>query len=47
MCETCQDFKYPHCHRCGCAAPVAPINCDVCFLPYTPAEMASGKRECK
>jgi len=45
-CETCQDFKCPHCHRCGCTAPASPEKCGTCFLPYTPAEMASGKHEC-
>lgn len=45
-CETCQDFKCPHCHRCGCTAPAPPEKCGTCFLPYTPAEMASGKHEC-
>ncbi|BBZ60649.1 ImmA/IrrE family metallo-endopeptidase [Mycobacterium sp. TJFP1] len=45
-CETCQDFKCPHCHRCGCTAAVPPEKCGTCFLPYTPAEMASGNHEC-
>lgn len=45
-CETCQDFKCPHCHRCGCTAPAPPEKCGTCFLPYTPAEMASGNHEC-
>ncbi|MFV8167731.1 ImmA/IrrE family metallo-endopeptidase [Mycobacterium sp. 134] len=45
-CENCQDFKCPHCQRCGCTAPAAPTKCGTCFLPYTPAEMASGKHEC-
>lgn len=45
-CESCQDFKCPHCRRCGCTAPAAPTECGKCFLPYTPAEMESGKHEC-
>lgn len=45
-CESCQDFKCPYCHRCGCTAPAAPTKCGTCFLPYTTAEMASGKHEC-
>lgn len=45
-CESCQDFKCPYCHRCACTAPVPPTKCGTCFLPYTPAEMASGKHEC-
>lgn len=45
-CDTCKDFKCPHCSRCGCTAPAPPTKCDTCFLPYTPAEMASGKHEC-
>lgn len=45
-CETCQDFKCPHCHRCGCTAPVRPTMCPSCFQPYTPAQMASGNHEC-
>ena len=31
-CETCQDFKCPHCHRCGCTAPAPPEKCG-CRLP--------------
>jgi hypothetical protein len=45
-CETCQDLKCPHCHRCSCAALERPTRCDMCFMPYTPAEMTSGKYEC-
>lgn len=45
-CDTCKDFKCPHCSLCGCTAPAPPTRCDTCFLPYTPAEMASGKHEC-
>lgn len=45
-CDNCQDFKCPHCNRCGCTAPAPPTKCGTCFLPYTPAEMSSGKHEC-
>jgi hypothetical protein len=45
-CGTCQEFKCPHCHRCSCTAPDRPTRCGTCFMPYTPAEMASGKHEC-
>jgi hypothetical protein len=45
-CETCQDFKCPRCHRCGCTAPERPTTCTSCFMAYTPAEMASGNHEC-
>jgi len=45
-CETCQGFLCPHSHRCGCALLARPITCTACFMPYTPAEMASGNHEC-
>jgi hypothetical protein len=45
-CATCQGFKCPHCHRCGCAVFQRPAMCATCFMPYTPAEMASGNHEC-
>lgn len=45
-CETCQGFRCPRCQRCGCTAPERPTTCTACFMPYTPAEMASGNHEC-
>ena len=45
-CEICQGFRCPHCHRCGCALLARPITRTACFMPYTPAEMASGNHEC-
>lgn len=45
-CETCQNFKCPHCHRCGCIASEGPTTCTSCFMAYTPSEMASGNHEC-
>jgi hypothetical protein len=31
-CDTCQDFKCPDCHRCGCATAARPAACTVCGL---------------
>lgn len=31
-CETCQDFKCPDCHRCGCTVAARPSACTVCGL---------------
>ncbi|QSM41753.1 ImmA/IrrE family metallo-endopeptidase [Mycobacteroides abscessus subsp. abscessus] len=45
-CDTCTAFKCPHCNRCSCTAASPPTKCGTCFLPYTPAEMASGNHEC-
>lgn len=45
-CQSCQGFRCPYCNRCSCSAPDRPTTCTSCFVPYTPAEMASGKHEC-
>jgi hypothetical protein len=45
-CETCTDFKCPHCHRCSCTAPPRPTRCPSCFTEYSVAEMASGNHQC-
>ncbi|TGD85881.1 ImmA/IrrE family metallo-endopeptidase [Mycolicibacterium sp. CH28] len=34
-CETCQDFKCPDCHRCGCATAARPVACTMCGLVHT------------